>query len=117
VIVSPAPQIVDQQGNINLQGRCGQAFAVMIPDPNTGVPTFIANLQLVFEIDGIATIPLTVGSGPACQTLTITDEIAQKLPLQSSVGWVLKMVGPDGVSPALRSGVISATGFNAAPPN
>ena len=115
--IVPAPQVVDQQGNINLQGRCGQAFAIYVLDGETGVPMAINNWTLIFEIDGIATISLTNGIDATQKILTISDAIVQRLPLQSAVAFVLKDATVEGISPALRAGLISAYGFTAAPPS
>ncbi len=117
MITAPAPQLVDQQGNINLQGRCGQAFGVQVLDGETGLPMAISNWTLVFEIDGIATIALTNGATATWKTLIIPDSVVQRLPLQGAVAWVLKDATVSGVSPALRFGAISAIGFTAAPPS
>ena len=114
IAIQPAPPIIDTFGNINIQGRTGQVFAIQIAGPDGITPINISSFSYLFEIAGYASIPLTIGTDVTTQTLTLPNGVFG-IPLNTPTPWVLKdITNPTFL--AIRNGLLTLFGFEVAPP-
>lgn len=114
VVTSPAPAIIDQQGNINLQGRGGVTLFLRLVDADTGLAQPIAALSWVFEISAVAVLTAQPGEDATWKTVDIPAAIIRSLSLTQPTPWDLLDVTGDPTT--IRDGVINLRGFTATPP-